>query len=62
VSGVGLRDGPEAVHTEEAQQQGAHEQPTEPQWRLRSCELSEAGHNLIVGTGHWSLASQVPPE
>lgn len=42
----------ETVHTEQAQQQSAHEQPTGPQYRLRSKgELYEARHGAIVGTG-----------
>lgn len=47
----GLRHRAETVHTEQAQQQSTHEQPTGPQHRLRSSELYQVLHSVIVGTG-----------
>ena len=44
--GVGYR--PETVHAEQAQQQSAHEQPDGAHHRVRSRELSEASHGVIL--------------
>ena len=58
----GPRHRSETMHTEQTQQQSAHEQPTGPQRRLRSSELYEALHSAIVGTGHGSPRISVPPK